>query len=100
MAEKKDDLQLIRIFIQGRELRMNVRRDIEPVYRNAKNLLDEVFILYQKKFPKRSWEDILIYSAYNLAVELVMKNDEEDIAPLAEKINSLKDELDMILSEE
>ncbi|MDR0371596.1 MAG: cell division protein ZapA [Prevotellaceae bacterium] len=97
---KKDDLQFIQIYIQGRKLGMTIQRDTEPVYRNAKDLLDEVFVLYQKKYPKRSWEDILIYSAYNLAVALELKNNEEDIAPLAEKIDSLKNELDMILSEE
>lgn len=99
MADK-DDLQAIRIFIQGRELKMNVPRKDEAVYRNAKKLLDEVFFLYQKKFPRHSWEDILIYSAYNLAVDLILKNNEQDLAPLAEKISSLKEELDLILSEE
>jgi hypothetical protein len=96
----KDDIFLINVQIGGLRLPLRIARKDEELYRKAEKLLVKHLDDYQQKFSQRPTEEILILVAYQLAVMISKQEFAEDIVPLAEKIQSLDQELKALLSKE
>ncbi|HJV77087.1 MAG TPA: cell division protein ZapA [Paludibacter sp.] len=96
----KDDIFLINVQIGGLRLPLRIARKDEELYRKAEKLLVKHLDDYQQKFSQRPTEEILILVAYQLAVMISKQEFADDIVPLAEKIQSLDQELKALLSKE
>jgi cell division protein ZapA len=96
----KDDIFLINVQVGGLRLPLRIARKDEELYRKAEKLLVKQLDDYQQKFSQRPTEEILILVAYQLAVMISKQELSEDITPLAEKIQSLDQELKELLSKE
>ncbi len=96
----KDDIFLINVQIGGLRLPLRIARKDEELYRKAEKLLVKFLDDYQQKFSQRPTEEILILVAYQLAVMVSKQEFAENIIPLAEKIQSLDQELKALLSRE
>jgi cell division protein ZapA len=96
----KDDIFLINVQIGGLRLPLRIARKDEELYRKAEKLLVKFLDDYQQKFSQRPTEEILILVAYQLAVMVSKQEFAENIVPLAEKIQSLDQELKALLSRE
>lgn len=93
----KDDTFLINVQIGGLRLPLRIARKDEELYRKAEKLLVKHLDDYQQKFSQRPTEEILILVAYQLAVMISKQEFSDDIVPLAEKIQSLDQELKALL---
>lgn len=96
----KDDIFLINVQIGGLRLPLRIARKDEELYRKAEKLLVKQLADYQQKYSQRPTEEILILVAYQLAVMVLKQEFADDIVPLAEKIQSLDDELKALFSKE
>jgi len=94
----EDNSFLIHVQIGGFRIPLRIQREDEEIYRNAEKLLVNNLDEYQKKYSQRSYQDILILAAYRLAVMLSKQDLNQDIAPLAEKIEELDQELKQLFS--
>ena len=96
----KDDIFLINVQVGGLRLPLRIARKDEELYRKAEKLLVKYLAEYQQKFSQRPTEEILILVAYQLAVMVSKQEFADDIVPLAEKIQTLDQELKALLSKE
>lgn len=96
----KDDIFLINVQIGGLRLPLRIARKDEELYRKAEKILVKHLDDYQNKFSQRPAEEILILVAYQLAVMVSKQKLADDIVPLAEKIQTLDQELKDLLSKE
>ncbi|MDD5184655.1 MAG: cell division protein ZapA [Paludibacter sp.] len=96
----EDDIFLINVQIGGLRLPLRIARKDEELYRKAEKLLVKQLEIFQVKYRQRPTEDILILVAYQLAVMVSKQELSEDTVPLAEKIQSLDNELKALLSKE
>ena len=94
----EDDIFLINVQIGGLRLPLRIARKDEELYRKAEKLLVKQLEEFQKKYRQRPTEDILILVAYQLAVMVSKRDLSEDTVPLAEKIQSLDNELKTLFS--
>ena len=96
--EKGDDLK-INILINGVRLPLTVKRDEEELYRNAEKIVVKFINDYQKLYSQKSYNEILTYAAFRLAVILNKQSSKQDLAPLAERIKELDNELATLLAQ-
>ena len=96
----EDEIFLINVIIGGLRLPLRIPRKDEEMYRRAEKLLVKKMDEFHKKYNQHSTEDILILVAYQLAVMVSKQEFAEDIVPLAEKIQSLDNELKALLNKE
>jgi len=96
----KDDIFLINVQIGGLRLPLRIARKDEELYRKAEKLLVKQLNDYQQKYRQRPSEEILILVAYQLAVMVSKQEFADDITPLAEKIQTLDNELKDLFSKE
>ena len=96
----EDDIFLINVQIGGLRLPLRIARKDEEMYRRAEKLLVKQMDEFQRKYRQHPTEDILILVAYQLAVMVSKQEFAEDVVPLAEKIQSLDNELQALLSKE
>lgn len=96
----EDDIFLINVQIGGLRLPLRIARKDEELYRKAEKLLVKQLEIFHVKYRQRPTEDILILVAYQLAVMVSKQELSEDTVPLAEKIQSLDNELKALLSKE
>ena len=96
----EDDIFLINVQIGGLRLPLRIARKDEELYRKAEKLLVKNLENFQKQYRQRPTEDILILVAYQLAVMVSKQELSEDTVPLAEKIQSLDNELKALFTEE
>lgn len=95
----KDDKNIsIKINIGGTKLPLNIAREDEELYRKAERLLVKNLEDFLRRYQHKSMEEILTYVAYQIAVNALKQDSSEDIEPLAEKIQSLDDELKALLT--
>lgn len=88
----------IHIQIDGVRLPLTVKRNEEEIYRTAEKLVVKFINDYQRIYSQKSYTEILTYVAFRLAVALTKQNSSEDVAPLAERIQKLDDELKALLA--
>jgi len=97
--EKSDEFK-IHILINGVRLPLTVKRTEEEIYRRAEKIVVKFINDYQKIYSQKSYTEILTYVAFRLSVALVKQDSSEDVAPLAERIQKLDDELKALLASE
>lgn len=95
--DKGENLK-INILINGVRLPLTVKRDEEELFRNAEKMVVKFINDYQQIYSQRSYAEILTFVAFRLAVILNKQNSNQDIAPLAERIKELDEELKALLS--
>ena len=94
----KDDKFTINVQIGGFRMPLGILRKDEELYRRAEKLVVKYLELYQKQYNHRPTEEILILVAFQIAVIVSKQELIEDTVPLAEKIQSLDEELKTLLS--
>lgn len=94
----KDDKFTINVQIGGFRMPLSILRKDEELYRKAEKLVVKYMDQYQKQYHQRPTEEILILVAFQIAVIVSRQELSEDTLPLAEKIQSLDDELKALLS--
>ena len=95
----KDDNLKINVQISGLRLPLLIPRSDEEMYRKAEKMVVKYIDLFQKQYRQRPTEEILILVAFKIAVLVSKKELSEDIIPLADKIQSLDQELDALLNQ-
>jgi len=96
----ENDIFSIKINIGGTKLPLSIARKDEELYRKAEKLLVKHLDIYLQKYRGKSREEILTYVAYQFSVMLYKQELVEEFVPLAEKIQSLDKELEVLLSGE
>ena len=94
----KDDKFTINVQIGGFRMPLSILRKDEELYRRAEKLVVKYLESFQKIYHQRPTEEILILVAFKIAVIVTQQELSEDTVPLAEKIQSLDDELKSLLS--
>ena len=90
---KNSDVFTINILLNGVRMPLKIRREDEEIYRNAEKIVNKYLEQYRTQFSQRSMEEILTLVAFQVAVVLAKQNKNQDINPLAEKIEELNKEL-------
>lgn len=93
-----EDIFTINILINGVRMPLTIPRTDEVLYRDAEKLLNNYLVKYQQRFNQRSMEEVLTVVSFQLAVIITKQNMNQDIAPLAEKIQNINSELEKLLS--
>ncbi len=96
----KDDKFTINVQIGGFRMPLNILRSDEELYRKAEKLVVKYLQQYQKLYNQRPTEEILIMVAFQIAVIVSKQEFSEDTVPLAEKIQSLDNELKALFTED
>ena len=96
----KDDKFTINVQIGGFRMPLGILRKDEELYRRAEKLVVKYLESFQKQYNHRPTEEILILVAFRIAVIVSKQELIEDIVPLAEKIQSLDEELKALLSKD
>ena len=91
------DIFTINILLNGVRMPLRVRREDEEIYRNAEKIVNKYLEQYREQFSQRSMEEILTLVAYQLAVIVSKQETNQDISPLAEKVEQLNKELKKLL---
>jgi len=94
----KDDKFTINVQIGGFRMPLGILRKDEELYRKAEKLVVKYLESFQKQYNQRPTEEILIMVAFQIAVIVSKQELSEDTVPLAEKIQSLDNELKALLS--
>lgn len=95
-----DDKFTINVQINGFRIPLKILRTDEELYRKAEKLVVKYIEFYQRRYEQRPTEELLILVALQIAVIVSKQELNEDTVPLAEKIQSLNDELKALLSED
>lgn len=93
----KDDNFTINVQIGGFRMPLRISRKDEEIYRNAEKLVVRHLDQYQKLYNQRPTEEILIMVAFKIATIASGQALNEDIEPLAQKIQDLNKELETLL---
>jgi hypothetical protein len=96
----RDDIFTINVQIGGFRMPLSIAREDEELYRKAEKMVVNYLEKYQKLYNQRPSEEILIMVAFQIAVIVSKQELKEDTVPLAEKIQSLDDELKALLTKE
>ena len=83
------DIQRITLQLDAHRVSLNVNRPDEPVYRQAAEMLNERFQHYRKRMPQASVEELWMYVALEVGVNLQTDARAKSIAPVMGKVNEL-----------
>lgn len=92
------DTQRISLHLDAHTVVLNVERDKEAVYRNAATKLNTLYRHYQKTFPSYSAEQLWVYVALHLGVNLVSDAREKSIEPVENQLKALNQQLLEVLA--
>jgi len=92
-----EDTLLIHVQIGGFRMPLRVPRSDEEIYRRAQRLVDEYIETYQKKYNQRSYEEVLILVAFQLAALVARRQLSGDTGPLEARLKKLEAEIDKAL---
>ena len=98
MISNEENKLRIHTVIGGFRFPMNIDRNEEEIYRNAEKQVNRYIDDYQKQYPNFSAEEIRSLVAFQLAVVIYKMEMNQDIEPVIERIQSLNDELEELLS--
>lgn len=97
MADK--EMFNINITVNGVRMPLHISRDDEVIYRNAEKLFNKYFRQYSEVYSQRSMEEILTLVAYQFAYIVSKQSMNQDVEPLAEKIQQLNNQLRELMPE-
>ena len=81
--------QHITLQLDAHHISLNVLADKEPLYRNAAEQINERYRHYRKLLPSHSAEQIWVYVALEMAVNLQADAHAHRLQPIDEKIQEL-----------
>ena len=81
--------QPITLQLDAHHISLNVVADKEPLYRNAAEQINERYRHYRKLLPSHSAEQIWVYVALEMAVNLQADAHAHRLQPIDEKIQEL-----------
>lgn len=96
MAEYTDKLS-IQLHVNNRPLQITIERAKEKNYRDAADLINELFNQYRATFPHQSPEKYESTVLIDLAYRVIELENNTDTSPFAETIGKLKDEIEEAL---
>jgi len=94
MSEK----QHIVLNLNTHQISLEVQRDQEPFYRKAQKMLNEEYGKYQRALPSASSEQLWMYVALRVAVNLFASTRDKDLEPYLRAINHINKEIETKLS--
>lgn len=92
------DKQRITLQIGAHKIVLNINPEQEPFYRDAAVRLSEQYQQYARRFPNLPVEQIWIYVALSMAVNLQSDARDKNIEPLMEKIRELNQLIEKTLN--
>lgn len=92
--------QRITLQIVSRKIALNVIPEQEPFYRDAAVKINEKYQQYQRAYPNLPVEQIWIYVALEMAVNLHSDAREKNIEPILSKIRELNQLIEETLKNE
>jgi len=92
------DKQHIVLILDSHRIGLDVEREEEPFYRKAQEMLNAEFQKYRRKLPSSTGEQIWMYVALHVAVNLFASTREHDLAPYLKAIKHLNQEIEKKLS--
>lgn len=93
-----NDLFTINVLVNGVRMPLNIPRKDEELYREAEKLLNTYLNRFQDRYNQKGMEEILTLVAYQLAVIIIQQEKNQEVAPLAVKIQELNKEIAELLS--
>ncbi len=84
-----EDIQRITLQLDAHRVPLNINRQDEPVYRKAAEMLNERFRHFRKKMPQASVEELWMYVALAVGVNLQTDARTKSVAPVMDKVNEL-----------
>lgn len=93
----EDKYLKINVQIGGFRIPMEIPRSDEEIYRKAQAMVVDYIERYQKRYNQRSYEEIVILAAFQLASILSRHLLAGDPAPVEEKLKQLEIEIDKAL---
>ncbi|MGC3977083.1 MAG: cell division protein ZapA [Paludibacteraceae bacterium] len=94
----EDDLFTINILINGVRMPLNIPRKEEELYRDAEKLLNNYLNKFQGRYQQKSMEEILTIAAFQLATIIIQQEKNQDVSPLATKIQEINKEIAELLA--
>jgi len=88
------DKQHITLSLDSHRIGLDVERDNEPFYRKAQELLNTQYQAYQRKLPSATSEQIWMYVALHVAVNLFASTREKDLEPYLKAISHINKEIE------
>ena len=98
MAEYTDK-RSIQLHVNNRPLQITIERAKEKNYRDAADLINELFNQYRATFPHQSPEKYESTVLIDLAYRVIELENNTDTSPFAETIGKLKDEIEEALGQ-
>jgi len=99
MCMAEEDMFNINITVNGVRMPLHISREDEVIYRNAEKLFNRFFRQYSEVYSQRSMEEILTLVAYQFAYIVSKQGMNQDVGPLAEKIQQLNKQLKELMPE-
>ena len=93
-----DNLQSITLHLDAHSIRLQVPRDKEAYYREAAIMLNERYQTFQRSQPKASVEELWMYVALQIAVNLHADAHSKALKPIEKKISELDQQIAEILN--
>ncbi len=87
------DKQRINLKIAAYTVPLEVDRDKEEIYRKAATLLNERYQLYLRQWPQASVEQLWVYVALEMAVNLNADARQKAIQPIEDKIAEINNKV-------
>ncbi len=79
----------INVTVNGMRIPLNIKREDEILYRDAEKITKHFIEKYSKDYSRKSVEEILTITAYQIAVLVAKQQYHQDIEPLAKKVEEL-----------
>ncbi len=98
--ETSTQKQAINLVIDCYRIPLMIERDQEPIYRRAAVMLNETYAKYVKLFPRKAPQELWVYVALEVAVNLQSDTREKDLRPVMDKVRELSAELARVLENE
>ncbi|MCQ2311197.1 MAG: cell division protein ZapA [Paludibacteraceae bacterium] len=88
------DKQHITLTLDTHRIALDVEREEEPFYRKAQELLNEQYTKYQRRLPSASSEQIWMYVALQVGVNIFASTRDKDLEPYLKAIKTLNREIE------
>jgi len=92
------DKQHIILTLDTHRIALDVEREQEPFYRKAQTLLNDEYNKYRRSLPSASSEQLWMYVALHVAVNLYANTREQDLEPYVKAIKHLNQEIEKKLN--
>ena len=98
----KEDNRYLTIHVQigGFRIPMTIPRSDEEIYRKAQTMVEEYIEMYHKRYSQRSYEEVVILAAFQLASIIARHRLSGEPAPIEAKLKALEAEIDAVLDQE